>query len=112
MNNAVLLPGGLRTLAIGELLDAYRAKRFSVSELLGAVLDGIDAAPERHVWINRLSREQVLAYARALDGKAFDSLPLYGVPFAIKDNIDLAGVPTTAGCPDYAYTSRESSCSG
>jgi allophanate hydrolase len=108
MNNAVLLPGGLRTLAIGELLDAYRAKRFSVSELLGAVLDGIDAAPERHVWINRLSREQVLAYARALDGKAFDSLPLYGVPFAIKDNIDLAGVPTTAGCPDYAYTSRES----
>lgn len=108
MSNAVLLPGGLRSLAISELLDAYRAKRFSVSELLGAVLDGIDAAPERHVWINRLSREQVLAYARALDGKAFDSLPLYGVPFAIKDNIDLAGVPTTAGCPDFAYTPRES----
>ena len=108
MSNAVLLPAGLRSLAIGELLDAYRAKRFSVSELLGAVLDAIDAAPERHVWINRLSREQVLAYARALDGKTFDSLPLYGVPFAIKDNIDLAGVPTTAGCPDYAYTPRES----
>src|SRR5262245_5136352 len=101
--DAVWLPAGLHSLAIGELLDGYRAKRFSVNELLDAVLDGIDAAPERHVWIARLSREQVLAYARALDGRAPDSLPLYGVPFAIKDNIDLAGVPTTAGCSDYAY---------
>jgi allophanate hydrolase len=108
MSHDVLLPGGLRSLTIGELLDAYRARRFSVSELLGAVLDGIDAAPERHVWIDRLSRERVLAYARALDDKSFDTLPLYGVPFAIKDNIDVAGVPTTAGCPDYAYTPRES----
>jgi allophanate hydrolase len=35
-------------------------------------------------------------------------LPLYGIPFAIKDNIDLAGIPTTAGCPEYAYTPSES----
>ncbi|MFM2404869.1 MAG: hypothetical protein RL223_2749, partial [Pseudomonadota bacterium] len=32
------------------------------------------------------------------------SQPLYGIPFAVKDNIDLAGAPTTAGCPAYAYT--------
>lgn len=35
-------------------------------------------------------------------------LPLWGVPFAIKDNIDLKGVPTTAGCPVYAYTPEKS----
>jgi len=105
---AIMLPGGLRSLVIGELLDAYHAKRFSVTELLNAVLARIDDAPERHVWIARLSREQVLAYAKALDATPPDSLPLYGVPFAIKDNIDLTGVPTTAGCPDYAYTPRES----
>ena len=106
--NAIALPGGLRTLAIGELRDAYRARRFTVTELLGSVLEEIDRAPERHVWIARLTRQQVLAYAQALDAKSPDSLPLYGVPFAIKDNIDLAGMPTTAGCPDYAYTPSES----
>src|SRR5689334_3896509 len=109
MNHTVMLPDGLRSLEIGELQDAYRARRFSVVELISAVLDGIEHAPERHVWITRLSREQVLEHARALDAKGLGpSLPLYGVPFAIKDNIDLAGVPTTAGCPDYTYTPRES----
>jgi allophanate hydrolase len=100
---------GLGTLAISDLLEAYRARRFTVTELMTGVLEHIDRAPDRHVWISRLAREQVLAYAKALDGKSPDSLPLYGVPFAIKDNIDLGGTPTTAGCPDYAYTPGASS---
>jgi allophanate hydrolase len=99
---------GLATLGIADLLDAYRARRFTPTELLTSVLDAIEAAPERHVWISRLPRERVLAYARALEAKAPDSLPLYGVPFAIKDNIDLEDVPTTAGCPAYAYTPASS----
>ncbi len=63
---------------------------------------------EHHVWITRLSRDQVMAYVSALDPGAIDELPLYGIPFVVKDNIDLAGVPTTAGCPSFAYTPAHS----
>ena len=57
------------------------------------------------VWITRLSDDAVLAAAALVDARlaAGEVLPLAGVPFAIKDNIDLAGIPTTAACPDFAY---------
>ena len=96
------------SLAIADLLQGYAARRFTVTQAMEHVLGRIDSAPERHVWISRLARDQVLARARTLDEKSPESLPLYGVPFAIKDNIDLADVATTAGCPDYAYTPASS----
>lgn len=94
----------LDTLLIGSLLEGYRARRFSPLDVVEQVLTGIAHAPDRRVWITLLERERVLNYAAALMGRDPDALPLYGVPFAIKDNIDLEGIPTTAGCPDYAYT--------
>jgi allophanate hydrolase len=96
------------TLLISELLDGYRAGRFSPVDVAESVLANIARAPDRRAWITLLSRERVLEYAKALVGRDPASLPLYGVPFAIKDNIDLEGVPTTAGCPDYAYTPSKS----
>jgi allophanate hydrolase len=91
------------TLSIGDLLEGYRSRRFSVTAVMRHVLDRIARAPDRHVWISLLPAERVLAYARALESRSPESLPLYGVPFAVKDNIDLEGVVTTAACPDYAY---------
>src|SRR5579863_4920531 len=57
------------------------------------------------VWIARSPDEEVLAAAARVDARiaAGESLPLAGVPFAIKDNIDLVGLATTAACPDFAY---------
>ena len=44
-----------------------------------------------------------MAEAEVLSAKDAAQLPLYGVPVAVKDNIDVAGIPTTAACPAYAY---------
>lgn len=95
-------------LLIDELLDGYRARRFTPLQVIEEVLERIAQAPERNAWITRIPREQLLAWAAALADKDMDALPLYGIPFAIKDNIDLAGVVTTAGCPEYAYVPAES----
>jgi len=58
----------------------------------------------RPAWIELVPQEEALARADAVD----PSLPLAGLTFAVKDNIDVAGVPTTAGCPAYAYTPSRS----
>ena len=59
---------------------------------------------ERALWIHLLDESSLVAQAGALTDP---SLPLYGIPFAVKDNIDVAGIPTTAACPAFAYTPEE-----
>src|ERR1700738_2961618 len=93
---------------IRDLLAGYRAGRVSPVQVMESVLEAVASAPERNAWLTLLPRERVLAMAQALVSRPPESSPLYGIPFAIKDNIDLAGIPTTAGCPEYAYTPSES----
>jgi allophanate hydrolase len=93
---------------LGTLRDCYAGGRATPSQIADEVIRRIDARNDPPVWIHRLSREELLAHARRIEARGLASQPLYGVPFAIKDNIDLAGVPTTAGCPDFAFTPAES----
>ena len=70
---------------------------------LPKLLDRIDARGVDPTWITRLDRAEVAVFAEAA-ARLPETAPLRGLTFAIKDNIDLAGVPTTAACPDCAYT--------
>lgn len=87
------------------LLEDYRAGRRKPSDVAQEVIARADAV-DAPVWISRVCDEELLARAAALDS-ADPSLPLYGIPFAVKDNMDVAGIPTTAGCPGFAYTPSE-----
>jgi len=70
---------------------------------LNSLMDRLDARNADPTWITRLPREDVLARAEEAS-RLPEPVPLRGLTFAIKDNIDLAGVPTTAACPDFGYT--------
>ena len=92
------------SLDLGSLRDGFRSKRFGPKDVIAEVYRRIGARGERPVWIELVPEERALAQAEQLE----ESLPLYGIPFAVKDNIDVAGMPTTAGCPSYAYTPAKS----
>ncbi|QTF91738.1 allophanate hydrolase [Halomonas sp. BM-2019] len=96
------------TLTIASLHAAYRRGELTPRALVEQLLGDADARGHDPAWITRLDRDQLEPYLARLEGESPDSLPLFGIPFAIKDNIDLAGVPTTAGCPAFSYTPEES----
>src|SRR5206468_4101845 len=83
----------------------HPARRLTPPELVTALLRRIPASVHPHLWILLFDEREVLARAaelEALSPAAAAKLPLFGLPFAVKDNIDVAGKPTTAACPDFA----------
>jgi allophanate hydrolase len=56
------------------------------------------------IWITRLPDADIISQAKALEAMGPEGKPLWGLTFAVKDNIDVAGLPTTAACEGFAYT--------
>ncbi|MGE8636956.1 MAG: allophanate hydrolase, partial [Achromobacter piechaudii] len=98
---------------IAQWQAAYRDTGAQPDVLLADYAAPQYSGPEDNAWIRRVDRatldEQLdgLRLMLAAVGGDLTRLPLYGVPFAIKDNIDAAGWPTTAACPEFAYTPGE-----
>lgn len=95
-------------MSLAGLRQQYRSGALTPLQLLSNLRTRIAADKSYNAWIYVLSDAELAGYLAALDRPDAHALPLYGVPFAIKDNIDLADVPTTAACPDFAYTPARS----
>ncbi len=94
------------SLNINTLMQQYRAEILSPAEVIGILYQRIAAQTDNPIWIELLPQEEVLKAAKVLQERqkqGVDSLPLFGIPFAVKDNIDVAGLPTTAACPAFSY---------
>ncbi|BFM50322.1 allophanate hydrolase [Marinomonas sp. THO17] len=89
------------------LRTAYQTGQFTPEQVMQDIRRRATEFDTYNIWIHLLSEEEQATYLKGLQYKDMDSHPLWGIPFAIKDNIDLAGIPTTAACPEFAYTPAE-----
>src|SRR5437588_12169970 len=95
------------------LASNYKAGMLTPTAVVAEVFSRIQASGDDHVWTHVLPQGEVMQAARAIEerrsrqNETGSELPLYGLPFAIKDNIDVAGLPTTAACPAFAYVAEK-----
>jgi allophanate hydrolase len=88
---------------ISSLENAYRDGSLKPTQVVEQVYAEIARAGERPVWITLVAKTENLVRARELETReSARSLPFYGIPFAVKDNFDVEGLPTTAACPSFA----------
>ena len=92
-----------QSLDITALSAAYKAGTLHPEDVIADVYRRIAAEGTRPIWITL--RPEADAIAQARNGPKG---PLYGIPFAVKDNIDAAGLPTTCACPEFAYVPERS----
>ncbi|SEH78253.1 allophanate hydrolase [Mycolicibacterium rutilum] len=91
--------------SVAEILASHASGTGSPTKTAARVADAVAARGEDGTWLSTVPREQLIAAAAEIENRpGARTLPLYGVPFGVKDSIDVAAVQTTLSCPDYAYT--------
>jgi allophanate hydrolase len=92
------------TETVAAIVAAHRAGTTSPAQTVARSFQRIRDHNDPAVFISLRDEADALAEAEALTRKDGAQLPLYGVPVAVKDNIDVFGLPTTAACPAFAYS--------
>ncbi|GGF93291.1 allophanate hydrolase [Paenibacillus abyssi] len=96
-----------QALSIQWLREMYMKRAITPEEIISEIIHRASEDVEMNIWITPPAMERMQPYLDRLKTTDPVSLPLWGIPFAIKDNIDLAGVPTTAACPEFANTPND-----
>lgn len=107
VNKAVAKVKLPQQLTMAWLKEQYAAGAVTPEEVVREIIRRSHEDEAMNIWITPPDMDAILPYLERLEGLRPEEAPLWGVPFAIKDNIDWAGVPTTAGCAEYAYTPGE-----
>lgn len=96
----------INTIEIQSLLNAYLAGSTNPESIVDQIFERIEEYRSYNIWIKVLDKQSVYSQIATAKVKLAQGLQLslYGIPFAVKDNIDVAGLPTTAACPEFAYT--------
>ena len=99
------------TETVAAIVAAHRAGTASPAQTVARSFARIRDQDDPAIFISLRDEKEAVAEAEALSAKDAAQLPLYGIPVAVKDNIDVAGLPTTAGCPAFSYVpSRDATC--
>jgi len=97
----------LDRLSVDAIAAGVRSRRRSAVEVMDEVLERLSYydAIQPAVWISRVDADALRSAAAGVDARVATgaALPLAGVPFAVKDNIDVLGLDTTAACPAFSY---------
>jgi len=96
---------------VSAIVAAHRDGTLLPAQTVARSYSRIRDTNDPAIFITLRDENEALLEAQSLKAKEARDLPLFGVPVAVKDNIDVAGMPTTAACPDFAYSpSHDATC--
>lgn len=95
-------------ITIQWLKENYQKGQITPQEVVREIIRRSREYEDRNIFIIAPDKMKTESYLAALGEMDYEKKPLWGIPFVVKDNIDLAGYPTTAGCPAYSYQPERS----